>query len=142
MSKLYNKYLLLKENNKESKLYLFRAGIFNIFIDDDAKIASEILNLKITKLNDSVIKCGFPETASKKYLDLLNENKIRYEIIDEALNTVSSTTEYINSIKAKTIIEKIKSVDINSISPLQAYELLHNLKIALQDTGGIVKNKQ
>ena len=42
MSKLYNKYLNLKEMDS-SKLYLFKNGIFYIFISDDAVSVSETL---------------------------------------------------------------------------------------------------
>ncbi len=50
MSKLYDIYSSLKSNEPKSDktLYLFKSGIFFILIDEDAKIASKILNLKIT----------------------------------------------------------------------------------------------
>ena len=45
MSKLYKKYMSLKINDS-SKVYLFKSGIFYIFLDDDARTMSPILNLK------------------------------------------------------------------------------------------------
>ena len=49
MSKLYDKYLFLKDNepNPDSTLFLFKSGIFFIFLDSDAKIASNIFNFKL-----------------------------------------------------------------------------------------------
>ena len=55
MSKIYEKYLKLKSssNYEKNTLYLFKSGIFFIFIDNDAKLASNLLNLKLVKLNDA-----------------------------------------------------------------------------------------
>ena len=50
MSKLYNNYLALKKEN-ESTLFLFKSGIFYIFLDEDATKISNILGLKLTMLN-------------------------------------------------------------------------------------------
>ena len=53
MSKLYERYNYLKrmEANGEHTLYLFKSGIFFIFLQEDAKIASNLFHLKITQLN-------------------------------------------------------------------------------------------
>lgn len=59
MSKLYEKYKSLKSENND-KLYLFKSGIFYIFLDEDAKKMSNFLNLKLTNLNESICKCRFP----------------------------------------------------------------------------------
>ena len=56
MSKLYEKYKSLKENDN-SKLYLFKSGIFYIFLEEDAKKMSSFFNLKLSKLNETVVKC-------------------------------------------------------------------------------------
>lgn len=70
MSKLYEKYKVLKSEDT-SKFYLFKSGIFYIFLDEDAIKMSEILNLKLTNLNQSIVKCGFPVKNLDKYLQLL-----------------------------------------------------------------------
>ena len=76
MSKLYDAYKYCKKNNNEERtLFLFKAGIFYLFLDEDAKIASNILNLKLTYLNDTVLKCGFPTSALNKYSILLAHHK-------------------------------------------------------------------
>lgn len=58
LSKLYNKYLELKNINS-SKYYLFSAGVFYIFLDNDAKVISNITKLKLSKLNDKYINVVF-----------------------------------------------------------------------------------
>ena len=68
MSKLYEAYKYCKKNNKEENtLFLFKVGVFYLFIDKDAVIASNILKLKLTKLNDTILKCGFPIASLNKY---------------------------------------------------------------------------
>lgn len=65
MSKLYNQYVILKVNNP-NKFFLFKSGIFFIFLDEDAKIMSKVLNLKLSNLNADILKCGFPENSLDK----------------------------------------------------------------------------
>lgn len=131
MSKLYKKYLELKSINTE-QLYLFKAGIFYIFLDTDAKIVSEKIDLKLTKLNDTISKCGFPVSNLGKYINLLNENNFKFIIVDEALNTVSSTSDYLANAEIVNFLNKIKDLNIDKVSPLQAFDMLYNLKSILQ----------
>ena len=86
MSKLYDKYLLLKKQNP-SVLYLFKSGIFYIFLENDAKKMSLLLNLKLNNLNENVLKCGFPVNNLSKYASLIE--KAGYEL----LIVVSSSPE-------------------------------------------------
>ena len=58
-SKLYTNYVSLKIKSPYKK-YLFKSGIFYIFIDDDAKELHKLLNLKLGHLNSNIVKCGFP----------------------------------------------------------------------------------
>lgn len=66
MSKLYKKYLELKNENPE-KYYLFHSGIFYIFLAEDSAYLSKKLGLKQTKFTDEVNKCGFPQNSKAKY---------------------------------------------------------------------------
>ena len=59
MSKLYNIYLEEKKKNRDI-LLLFKSGIFYIAIAEDAIKLSNLLHLKLTNLNDTIQKCGFP----------------------------------------------------------------------------------
>ena len=68
MSKLYMKYLE-KKNIDKNKYYLFECGTFYIFIDDDAYKISKYVPFKITKLNENIVKCGFPKNSIDKYME-------------------------------------------------------------------------
>lgn len=46
MGKILEKYNLLKSNNS-NKIYMFQSGLFYIFVDEDAKYISSVLNLKL-----------------------------------------------------------------------------------------------
>ena len=81
MSKLYDKFLSLKNTNNE-KLYLFKSGIFFIALNEDAKKLSDIFGFKITNLNDTVTKCGFPSKRIDYYSSLLNKMDVDFDIID------------------------------------------------------------
>ena len=81
MSKLYERYLKLKKQDS-SVLYLFKNGIFYIFLEEDAKKMSSLLNLKLTNLNESVLKCGFPVNNLAKYSSLIQSNGYQVHIVE------------------------------------------------------------
>ena len=54
MSKLYLEYKRKKDENKD-KYYLFKSGLFYIFIDEDAKKINKITPLNITNLNNDIV---------------------------------------------------------------------------------------
>lgn len=95
MSKLYSKYLSLKKETNSSKIYLFKSGIFYLFIDEDAKMMSPLLQLKLTNLNPTVLKCGFPVNSLEKYMPLLEQTGKTIEIIDLEKNISSSPKKFI-----------------------------------------------
>lgn len=131
MSKLYNKYLELKSKDSSS-YYLFKSGMFYIFLDEDAKFVSQKLNLKLTNFNDTILKCGFPINSISKYTSLLDDNKINYKIIDEDL--VVHKTKYIENQNIQNYLEQIKKLDINKITPLKALDMILNLQKILGET--------
>lgn len=67
MSKLYAKYISLKAKDS-NQLYLFKSGIFYIFLDADAKKVARALNLKLTKFNDTIFKCRFSNFSISEVL--------------------------------------------------------------------------
>ena len=81
MSKLVNCYKNLKSNDS-SYLYLFKSWVFYIFLDEDAKIISNLLHLKLTNLNSEIQKCGFPANSLEKYIALLKLIPYEVKIID------------------------------------------------------------
>ena len=132
MSKLYKKYNELKSTNN-NQLYLFKSGMFLIFLDNDAKLVSKELNLKLTKLNDNIGKCGFTINCFEKYSTLLKEKGFVFSIIDEYYSIVTSTSNYLSNIEIVNIINKIKKMDINKTSPIQAFNILSNFQKILGD---------
>ena len=129
MSKLYNKYLELKESDSHS-LYLFKSGMFYIFLDKDAEVISKKLNLKLINFNGTVFKCGFPINSLTKYTDILNENGIDYKIIDGEI--ITHKKQYIENQNIQNYLEQIKKTDVNKLTPIKAFELVCNLQKLLR----------
>ena len=132
MSKLYVEYLKLKNENID-KLYLFKSGIFYIAIENDAKKLSELFNFKLTNLNDSVIKCGFPQKRLEFYIDKLNSLNILFEIVDLNYSKVDNYSDYLNNNKIKDIVKSILQIDLNNISFKESFEFLEKTKIELEN---------
>lgn len=110
-SKIFKKYQAKKEEDP-TKIYIFKSGIFYIAINEDAKILHDRLNLAITDFGIEYIKCGFPANSLEKYKVILEENNISYEIVE--------------SIKEETIdiTKDIKKLDLNNMTPMEAYQKL------------------
>ena len=122
MSKLYNRYKTLK--NKKNIIYIFKVGMFYVILDDDAKILSELLNLKLIPLNSEVNKCGFPINSLKKYVKILKDNKIKYKIIED----------YEENKDLNQFLNKIKKYDIDNMTGIKALELIYELKEIINGT--------
>jgi DNA mismatch repair ATPase MutS len=127
MSKLINIYNQLKQQDNET-LYLFKSGIFYIFLDEDAKKISKEINLKLTNLNDNFVKCGFPATAIDKYFNLLNSTSYKIKIIDNINNLSFDFKNFVINESVQDLITKIKTVDINNLSVSEAYAFIEDLK--------------
>lgn len=132
MSKLYVEYLKLKNENTD-KLYLFKSGIFYIAIEDDAKKLSELFNFKLTNLNDTIMKCGFPQKRLEFYIDKLNSLNIPFEIVDLNYSKVDNYSDYLNNNKIKDIIKSIIQIDMNNISFKESFEFLEKIKTELNN---------
>ena len=126
MSKLYDKFSSLKNTNNE-KLYLFKSGIFFIALNEDAKKLSDIFGFKITNLNDTVTKCGFPSKRIDYYSSLLNKMDVDFDIIDLSTTSVKSTKDYINSYNFDDIIDLLINIDFDNITFKEAFETLYDL---------------
>ena len=122
MSKLYTRYLE-KKNIDKDKYYLFECGMFYIFIDDDAYKISKYVPFKITKLNENIVKCGFPKNSIDKYMEIFNNLELYIEIVN------NNDKDVIND----KIIKIIKDIDIDNISPLKAIEILYKFKELLNE---------
>lgn len=130
MSKLYNKYKELKQNSNhcKNKLYAFKSGIFFLFIDSDARIASSLLNLKLGKLNDEIVKCGFPLSSLEKYTNLLKFSGYELEIIDTNDNQSYSSSNYLRNNAIQNLIKNIVKKEIDSLSISEAYDFLYYIQ--------------
>lgn len=123
MSKLYTRYLELKREDP-NKMYLIKAGLFYIFIGEDATTMSNMTKLKCVPLNDRVMKCGFPESAKTKYLRRLKENGKEVEVIDlkEDKKMDPAFASQLDCLLA------LESLDLNTITPIQAIEYLSSIQ--------------
>ena len=126
MSKLYQTYVALKIQDS-SQLYLFKSGIFYIFIDEDAKLISSLFNLKLTNLNSMIVKCGFPTSQLEKYANLFEIANLSFKIIDTLDKTVYSPKEFILDAKLQLFLKKISSVRAYDLSISSAYEFIDNI---------------
>ena len=125
MSKLFEKYKTLKAENN-SKLYLFKSGIFYIFLDDDAVKMSKLLNLKLTNLNETVVKCGFPVKYAEKYINLIKLNNYTLDIVDSSLTPSSSNSHVINE-QVSLFIQDLAKIDCYHLSVSEAFALLEDI---------------
>lgn len=134
MSKFYDNYLFLKANdaNSNNTLYIFKSGIFFILLDNDAKIASQILNLKLTYFTENVLKCGFPISSLEKYTNILEKTQYNFKIIDNIKNVSYSINDYALNDKIEKLLSKISSVDTNSLSVKEAYDFIEAIKDSAQ----------
>lgn len=133
MSKLYNTYVELKRQNAKC-IYLFRSGIFFIAIEDDAKTLSKLFNFKISNLSPSIIKCGFPCSSYEKYSKLFNLYSLDIQLIDLNKNITYTLKDYNQNLCITELINTIKSININSLSVKEAYELLEKLQKIIMES--------
>jgi len=128
MGKLFNTYKNLKTKNNE-KIYLFQSGIFYIFLDDDAKLMSSILNLKLTNLSPEIVKCGFPVNSLNKYINIFNNLNYDIEIVQNNIAPSSiSAHNYIDNQNLLKFIQFVSSISPDTLSISEAYDLLNKLK--------------
>ena len=126
MSKLYQTYIALKVQDS-TQLYLFKSGIFYIFLDEDAKLISSLFNLKLTNLNSMIMKCGFPTSQIKKYTELFKKANLSFKIIDTANNSLYSPKEFILNKNLETFLLKIASVKAYDLSISSAYDFIDKI---------------
>lgn len=133
MSKIYNKYIELKSdpNHQENTLYLFKSGLFFIFIDKDAQAISQYLNLKLGQLNDCIVKCGFPINSLQKYLNLIKNTPYQVEIVSFEADKPMTSNHYMYTENLKSIIDEILQINVDTLSISQAYDFLYDIQIKL-----------
>ena len=115
MANLYDKYLELKKGDS-TKFYLFKSGIFFVFLDDDAKYIANELGLKLTDFRAPVVKCGFPVKELNKYTKFLKLLNINYDLI------------YLGDEK---VLNEIRNIFIDDIEPNEALSMIKKWHCAL-----------
>ena len=113
MSKLYQKYEKLKENN-EDLIYLFLYGNFYIALDSDAIILNELFGMKLTKFSNLCDKCGFPKNSLEKYVNMFEEKNIKYRLIENDLDDKYKLDKIYNMLKDINI-ENLSNEDLKDI---------------------------
>lgn len=126
MSKLFNQYKALKEKDQD-KIYLFKSGIFYVAIDNDAQFLSDKIGFKLTNLNETTKKCGFPVSRIDYYKKIFGMGNINYELIEDNQITVDLKNKDLNE-----LIRKLTKLDFDNITYKQAFEIL-------QDTSNEIK---
>lgn len=135
MSKIFNEFEKKKLENP-NKLYLFKSGIFYIGLNEDALALSKLFDFKLTPLNDTVQKTGFPAKKLDFYTKLLHTCSIDFEIIDLNYGKIENQQDYLNNQKAQDILKKIKNLDMNSVSYKEAFEILRKANQELKNLNG------
>ena len=121
MGKLINQYKDLKSQDSK-KIYLIKSGIFYIALEDDARFLSDKIGLKLTNINETTKKCGFPVSRLEYYKKIFDIANINYELIDTENCNVKIVDEDLN-----TIINKITKIDFDNITYKQAFDILQKL---------------
>lgn len=126
MSKMYKRYLELKQENS-SKIYLFKSGIFYLFLAEDAKLMSSVLNLRLTNLNEVVLKCGFPVNNLNKYINIIKSLGYDVNIVDSLVDKPVPTKNYLVNSSMQDLINTLTSTNSNELSIKEAYSLIDDL---------------
>ena len=127
MSKLLNCYKNLKSNDS-SYLYLFKSWVFYIFLDEDAKIISNLLHLKLTNLNSEIQKCGFPANSLEKYLALLKLIPYEVKIIDNTDSVSYTPKQFSINKEILDFLSDISILNVETLSVSQAFNFLSSIK--------------
>ena len=116
MSKIYNKYCDLKKIDKDT-MYLFKCGNFYIFIGEDAEKINNYVPLKLTTFCNEAKKCGFPLKCLDDYMRVFNNQNLKVKIIFDTDVTIN-----------ENIINKLKNIDLDNITPIKALTILYEIK--------------
>ncbi len=121
-------YTTLKKQDPDT-LYLFKVGLFYNFLNEDAILISNKLNLKLSNLSPTVLKCGFPYNSLDKYMQILSRTSYNIKIIDISKpNEIFTPNEFEINKNIKELLEEIAKINIDDISIKEAYSLLEIFK--------------
>ena len=116
------------KSNDSSYLYLFKSWVFYIFLDEDAKIISNLLHLKLTNLNSEIQKCGFPANSLEKYLALLKLIPYEVKIIDNTDSVSYTPKQFSINKEILDFLSDISILNVETLSVSQAFNFLSSIK--------------
>lgn len=127
MSKLIKMYKDLKEKDNKT-MYLFKSGIFYIFLDEDAKEMSKVLDFKLTNLNTEYVKCGFPSNSFDKYMSKIQALNYNVQVVNPN-NTIPYTIKSFSSnLEMQNLLNEISSVNVEELSVREAYSFIDKIQ--------------
>ena len=134
MSKIYKYYLELKEKDKDT-MYLFKSGMFHIFVGEDADRINHYVVLKKTDLTSQVKKCGFPDISHDDYMKVFENHRLKIKEIDVKDIPDSDIPKKYEQIifkyyKIKRIIEN-KPIDL--VTPVESLNILNKISELICD---------
>ena len=123
----YINYCYLKASDPNT-IYIFKSGIFYIFLDEDAKVASDLFSLKLTNLNENVVKCENEIQSIDKYNKLLHKLSYKFKIIDTAQNKSFTIENFCLNEDIKELLEKISNINSDTLSVREAFDFIEETK--------------
>ena len=89
---------------------------------------SSKFKFKLTNLNNSILKCGFPVSSIDKYIKLFSFNNIKFEIVNLEENILYQPQDFALNKEIENLLDSISSVDINNLSVSKAYEFIETIQ--------------
>lgn len=120
-------------------LYMFENGIFYSVYNEDADKVNEIFGFTVKQMGDYYRKCELPLKYFERYEKALRLKKVEFEIISlETKSRKSLKQMYIekdfeeegkcNNLIHLEIIQMLQKLDILSLTPVQAINLLSEMQ--------------
>lgn len=125
MSKLLKQYEELKKKDSEM-IYIFKVGIFYNILNEDARIVSNAIGLKLLDLSPEIVKCGFPIAKLEKYTQLLDAHNLKFQVVSNPA-PLNQNTSY------DSIIKKIQNIDLDNTTCKEAFDILYNIQQNLKN---------
>ena len=126
MSKLLKQYDELKKKDSK-KIYIFEVGIFYNILQEDARIVSNSIGLKLTDLGPNLIKCGFPVSQLEKYSHLLHDKEIDFKVIPKASLALNQNISY------EKVVKSLLELDLNNTTFKEAFDFIYNIQQKLKN---------
>ena len=134
MSKIYKHYLELKEKDKDT-MYLFKSGMFHIFVGEDADKINNYVVLKKTDLTSQVKKCGFPNVSHDEYMRVFENHRLKIKEIDVKDIPDNDIPKKYKSIifKYYRIKEILEKKPIEYLTPVESLNVLSKISELIND---------